>query len=355
MKILYAVQGTGNGHITRARVMAKAFNMRDEVEVDFIFSGRSKEQYFDMQVFGNYKTFQGLTFVTSFGAIDQWRTFKSLKLKQFIQDITRLDLGAYDLLLNDFEPVTAWAAKRQGIPSISISHQAAFCHPIPRQEMRLFDKLITRYFAPTDIQLGVHWYHFGFPILPPFIDIQIAEKTSDKGILVYLPFEEIDTIRRTLQTFSEYDFVSFHPSIKQTYYQDNIVWHPPAKRSFHRALSRCEGVIANAGFELASECLQLNKCMLLKPLFGQFEQISNAYTLSTLGLCQFMRVLDSDVIENWLDSEAPEKIQFSSDPNPLIDWLLKKQWGNTQGLCAELWRNVNFSPAVMHQLAQMHY
>mgnify|MGYP002700608893 CR=1 FL=1 len=48
MKILYAVQGTGNGHITRARVMAKAFNMRDEVEVDFIFSGRSKEQYFDL-------------------------------------------------------------------------------------------------------------------------------------------------------------------------------------------------------------------------------------------------------------------------------------------------------------------
>lgn len=354
MKILYAVQGTGNGHITRARVMAKAFNVREEVEVDFIFSGRNKEQYFDMQVFGNYRTFQGLTFATSFGAVDQWRTFKSLQLKQFIRDITLLDLSAYDLLLNDFEPVTAWAAKRQGIPSISISHQAAFYHPIPRQEMSLFDKLISRYFAPTNIQLGVHWYHFGFPILPPFIDIQFAEKTSDKSILVYLPFEEIDTIGQTLQAFSEYNFVSFHPSIKQTYRQDNIVWHPTATLPFRGALTRCEGVIANAGFELASECLQLNKRMLLKPLLGQFEQISNAYTLSTLGLCQFMRALDSEVIENWLESETPEKIQFSSDPNLLIDWLLKKQWGDTQGLCTELWRNVNFPPAVMQQLAQLH-
>ena len=352
MKILYAVQGTGNGHITRARVMAKALIMRKEVEVDFIFSGRNKDQYFDMQVFGHYRTFQGLTFVTSFGAIDRWKTLKSLRLKQCIQDIKQLDLSSYDLLLNDFEPVSAWAAKRQGIPSISISHQAAFCHPIPRQEMSLIDKLITRYFAPTDIRMGVHWYHFGFPILPPFIDISPAENTLEKTILVYLPFEEIDTIGQTLQTFSEYDFVSFHPSVKHTYHQDNIAWHPTGKLPFRIALSRCEGVIANAGFELASECLQLNKRMLLKPLLGQFEQMSNAYTLSSLGLCQFMRVLDSDVIENWLGSVTPEKILFSSDPNPLIDWLLKKQWNNTQELCADLWRNVNFPPAVIHQLAQ---
>ena len=354
MKILYAVQGTGNGHITRARVMAKAFNMREEVEVDFLFSGRDKEQYFDMQVFGNYRTFHGLTFATSFGAVDRWKTFKSLKISQFIQDITQLDLSAYDLLLNDFEPVTAWAARRQGIPSISISHQAAFCHPIPQQEMGVIDKLVTQYFAPTDIQLGVHWYHFGFPILPPFIDIQYSGKTSDKKILVYLPFEEIGTISQSLQTFSEYDFVSFHPSIKQTYHQDNIVWHPTAKHSFQKALSSCDGVIANAGFELASECLQLNKRLLLKPLLGQFEQISNAYTLSTLGLCQFMRDLNSDIIGDWLESETPEKIRFSSDPNPLIDWLLKKQWGNTQELCVTLWRKVNFPPAVTHQLAQFH-
>ncbi|MFQ3189944.1 MAG: hypothetical protein ACI936_001070 [Paraglaciecola sp.] len=354
MKILYAVQGTGNGHITRARVMAKAFAMRGDVDVDFIFSGRDKDKYFDMQVFGNYRTLQGLTFVTSDGAINYWKTIKSLKLRQCIRDINLLDLGGYDLLLNDFEPVTAWAAKRQGIPSISISHQAAFCHAIPHQEMRTTDKLVNRYFAPTDIQLGVHWYHFGFPILPPFIDVQSSEIILDKSILIYLPFEEINAIQQTLQSCEEFDFVSFHPSVQKVYTQGNIVWHPIAKMTFGKALSQCQGVIANAGFELASECLQLKKRMLLKPLLGQFEQVSNAHTLSALGLCRLMKTLEIDVIKSWLQSDTPETIHFSSDPNTLIDWLLKKQWEDTQGLCASLWREVRYPPNVMLQLSQLY-
>ncbi|MBP7664242.1 MAG: glycosyltransferase, partial [Shewanella sp.] len=39
MRILYGVQGTGNGHLSRARVMAKAL-MKQDIEVDFLFSGR---------------------------------------------------------------------------------------------------------------------------------------------------------------------------------------------------------------------------------------------------------------------------------------------------------------------------
>ena len=61
MKILYGIQGTGNGHITRARVMAKAFKQRN-VEVDYLFSGRPADQYFDMDVFGDYRVFEGVTF-----------------------------------------------------------------------------------------------------------------------------------------------------------------------------------------------------------------------------------------------------------------------------------------------------
>lgn len=45
MKILYGVQGTGNGHIARARAMSKAFESHD-VQVDFLFSGRAPENTF---------------------------------------------------------------------------------------------------------------------------------------------------------------------------------------------------------------------------------------------------------------------------------------------------------------------
>ena len=49
MRLLYGVQGTGNGHIARARIMAAALAQRDDINVDFVFTGRPPEKYFDME------------------------------------------------------------------------------------------------------------------------------------------------------------------------------------------------------------------------------------------------------------------------------------------------------------------
>lgn len=50
MRILYGVQGTGNGHLSRARVMAKAL-VEHNIQVDFLFPGRKPEDFFDMECF----------------------------------------------------------------------------------------------------------------------------------------------------------------------------------------------------------------------------------------------------------------------------------------------------------------
>ena len=57
---------------------------------------------------------------------DYAKTALSNNLVQFCKEVKQLDLSSYDLVLNDFEPVTAWAAKQQNKPSIGISHQNAF-------------------------------------------------------------------------------------------------------------------------------------------------------------------------------------------------------------------------------------
>src|SRR5690606_32265718 len=54
MKILYGVQGTGNGHITRTRAMARELGKRS-VAVDYLFSGRPADKFFDMEEFGDYR------------------------------------------------------------------------------------------------------------------------------------------------------------------------------------------------------------------------------------------------------------------------------------------------------------
>ena len=49
----------------------------------------------------------------------------------FIQDVNALDLSRYDMVITDFEPVSAWAARMQNKPCIGIGHQYAFQYAIP--------------------------------------------------------------------------------------------------------------------------------------------------------------------------------------------------------------------------------
>ena len=92
MRILYGVQGTGNGHITRARTMARAL-ADSSLEVDYLFSGRPREKYFDMEPFGEFRTLRGLTFHWSNGRINSFKTVLNNNLIHFMRDVRQLDLS----------------------------------------------------------------------------------------------------------------------------------------------------------------------------------------------------------------------------------------------------------------------
>ena len=80
MKILYGVQGTGNGHVTRARALNKYFH-HFGIHVDFLFSGREQHRYFDMAEFGDqWRSAKGLTFSYSAGRIKVLATKKAAEV-----------------------------------------------------------------------------------------------------------------------------------------------------------------------------------------------------------------------------------------------------------------------------------
>lgn len=354
MKILYGIQGTGNGHITRARVMAKAFKDRG-VDVDYIFSGRPADQFFDMDIFGDYRCFEGLTFKTSQGQVQNFETFQQAHLLKMYKDIQALDVSMYDLIINDFEPITAWAGKlaKHGkkVPVINISHQASFMHhKVPVKGMGWLDKQLVRYFAPADIHLGVHWYHFGETILPPFIEHSDIEchnfneaEQEQQDILVYLPFEDIKQIIDVLNGQHKQRFVVYHPEVTEEVEEAAVRLKKPSRQGFLNDLQNCSGVIANAGFELSSEALTMGKKLLLKPLKGQFEQASNAETLRQMGLATVMDSLDDEAIDAWLLKGNNESINYPSDPTPVVDWLLAGNYEDPISLCQRLWRNIGLN------------
>src|SRR5882757_8303257 len=105
MKILYAIQGTGNGHISRAREIVPL--LQKYGELDLVISGTEAEMKLPQPV--KY-TFHGFSFVFgSKGGVDKWATYKLMDLKQLWKDMHAIPLKEYDLIINDFEPVTAWA------------------------------------------------------------------------------------------------------------------------------------------------------------------------------------------------------------------------------------------------------
>lgn len=341
MKILYGIQGTGNGHITRARALVPELR-KAGIDMDFIFSGRPRQDFFDMDTFGNdYRCFSGLSLMTENGRLNTLKTLKENHFRQFIRDVNNLDLDVYDVVLSDFEPVTAWAAKLQGKTSIGISHQCAFLHNVPKIKGYPAAKTLMKIFAPTQVSIGLHWHHFDQAILPPLIEPHHRKPVIADKIVVYMGFEEITDIVAFLKPHEQYRFVIYAkvPAI-QTLGNMTI---KPLSTEFHRDLEDASGVISNAGFELASECLYLGKKLLVKPLLGQYEQLSNALALQTLGRGTVMDSLDSSVLASWLGEAQQTPVDYPNTARHLAQWLAAGNWQNTGTLVSDLWQGIDSS------------
>ncbi|GAB6140091.1 glycosyltransferase family protein [Methylosoma difficile] len=340
MRIFYGVQGTGNGHITRARVMAKELKAAG-IDVTYQFTGRPAEKYFDMEVFGDYQVRTGLTFSSKNGQVSYFKTALQSKPIAFINDIKTLDFSSYDLVISDFEPVTAWAAKLKGKKVLGIGHQYAFNHDIPKSGADPIAALIMRNFAPADVSVGLHWHHFGQAILPPIIETpQMPENVIHNKIVVYLPFENPHDVIKLLSPFTRFLFEIYSPEVVASTVP-HIQCHPLSLEGFKRDLHSCAGIISNAGFELIGEALQLGKKILLKPLHAQMEQISNAAALQQLGYGHVMHDMDAAAIEHWLHERHATHITYPNTAQAVVQWIMAGMPVMDRDYIENVWADVN--------------
>lgn len=341
MKVFYGVQGTGNGHITRARSIASEMKKFD-IEVDFLFSGRPVNKYFDMQVFGNYSTAKGVTFNISNGQVNLIKTGLEVDIYQLFKDINQLDLSVYDVVISDYEPITSWAAKQQNIPVVGIGHQYAFDYNIPKQGFNTISSSIMKKFAPTNIGVGLHWHHFDQPILPPIINTYFTNSAyADNKIVVYLPFENQDQVVKLLAPFTDFQFTVYAPDYHPPRLHNHIQYNLPTSVGFKNDLQSCAGVICNAGFELVSESLVLGKKLLVKPVTGQAEQCSNAHALEQLRYGVRMDTLNSSIVSNWLNTTESTRVYYPNVAYNIVERLyidkpildphnIQQLWDSTQ-------------------------
>lgn len=340
MKILYGVQGTGNGHITRARMMQRSFAQladSESVTVDFLFSGREPDEFFDMECFGDYLYRRGLSFVTESGSIRIGKTVVANNLAIFIRDVFSLPIDDYDLIVTDFEPVTAWAGRLRGKKVIGLGHQYAFLHDIPTANRQFHATMIMRYFAPAATGIGLHWHHFDQAILPPIIDHKLTAKESNGKVLVYLPFEDQKRVSALLNQLEDYQFIQYSSELKDGQ-QRNVALRKACHDGFKDSMAGASAVICNAGFELVSECLNLQLPILVKPVNGQMEQQSNAKALEVLAYASSIQTLDLSLIKTWLARDKPTpSIHYPDVAKSIVDWLINSDHSDPAGLSRRLW------------------
>ena len=111
-KVLYAFQGTGNGHASRALVLLPVLMKVAEVkiaicgtenEIDFPFP---IDYYFQAPVFVFGKN----------GGIDWVKSFQKSKVFGMNKQVKSFPYKDFDLIINDFEPISARIGKKRNIP-----------------------------------------------------------------------------------------------------------------------------------------------------------------------------------------------------------------------------------------------
>lgn len=366
MRLLYGVQATGNGHISRARAL-RYHLAQAGCQIDFIFSGRPADRLFDMAEFGQYQVRRGLSFVSQAGQLQLWQTARQADVPQLWQDIQQLNTRRYDLVLTDYEPITAWAARRQGTPVLALGHQYGLHQPVPLDGFGWWQRRLLANFAPARQQIGLHWHHFDSVasdrrvILPPVVHLVAGtEATTDcmqagaqdnaGFVLVYLPFESPQDIVSWLAPLSNWRFKVYGVGALDSALP-HVSFMPASVQRFQQDLRHCQAVISNAGFELISESLQLKKKILVKPLQGQPEQSANAAALQQLQLADSCPQLNSGKIESFLQCyQSALQVQYPDVAAAISRWLMAGQWFDVSPL-ASLWQQVQFTPAAPLPLA----
>ena len=325
LKILYAVQGTGNGHLSRAMDVIPC--LQKHGEVDILVSGIQGDLELPFKV--KYKL-TGLSFIFGKkGGVDLFKTVMKSNLPKLIKSIRKLPVEDYDVVINDFEPVSAWACYFKHKKCIGLSHQSAVLDkhfPLPDEEDRK-GKLILKNYAPADLFYGFHFYSVGDNIFTPVIRVHVRNrKVTDKGhYTVYLPAYDDKTLINRLSAFPTIKWDVYSKHCKKKKVLNKITIQPIDNEGFTASMASGSGVLCGAGFETPAEALFLNKKLLVVPMKNQYEQQLNAAALKKMGVPVIKRLNPkyTDVISNWLVNGKVIPVQYPDRTQEIVDRIFE--------------------------------
>lgn len=325
MKILYGIQGTGHGHISRAREIIPILSQK--ADVDIVLSGYNCNMKLE-NVEVLHKRGISLTY-DSAGSVSYLKTALNLKPITFIRDINNLNVRKYNLIISDFDPVTAWASQQKNVFSVALSHQASFVSgnsPRPPRKSVIGEQIL-KHFAPCSTPIGFHFKRYDSFILPPIIRRDVRSLSTEKGnhVTVYLPAFDHQFLLQKFLMIPQVEWHIFSPDCKSTYSAMNVTIHPVGNKTFLDSMKASFGVITGAGFETCAEAMFLGKKLLAIPIANQYEQYCNAAALKKMGVQTTRKIDESfvDLVKHWIDETPAVQLSEIADTAKLVDLLLE--------------------------------
>ncbi len=303
-KLFYSMAGEGRGHATRVRTIVES--LRSEHEVSLFASGAAfdllEAAYADSEV--RVHRIPGLFFHYTGRRLSIWKTTKAAiaylaRLPGLISSMERLVRSEQpDLVITDFEPSLARAARRAKVPFVSLDHQHFLVvndlSSLPRTlrwKARFMGWVVGLYYSGQAKSIVSSFYfpplrrgyedvvQIGVLMRPGVIEArrrQGGNAEHGQHVVVYLRrfadpnvIEALANCGRDVRIYG----LGEKPS------EGRLSYHPVSEDGFLQDLATCDALISNAGNQLVGEALFLHKPCFVFPEAGNSEQSINAHFL----------------------------------------------------------------------------
>jgi uncharacterized protein (TIGR00661 family) len=306
-KILYGVHGTGHGHAVRALTIARHFAGLGH-EFHFISHGTGADilrREFPVTDVPNPETpirdHKVAVAATIYSSL-KVRCQSNTHLRQILQLMERFQP---DATLSDYEYFVPQAARRAGLPCLSVDHQHVITccrHQVPWNQYLSYlatARAVRAYFSQASDYLVISFFRppvrpgVRARILPPLLRETVRARQPQAGGHV-VAYQGYTTFKRFLP------FLRAIPSRVMVYGFDatgtdgNLQFKKNSETGFLDDLSACRYVVCGGSHTLISEALYYGKPVISFPIQGAFEQTLNAIYLERLGYGRQINGLNPD-------------------------------------------------------------
>jgi uncharacterized protein (TIGR00661 family) len=357
-RIAISVCGEGRGHATRIATLVELLELEHDVLVytsadAYVFlRDRFAAGHDRVEV----RQIPGIVFQYTGGRLDVMRSIAvgfdyQARLLGPVVDrlIGELDAFGADLAITDFEPALPRAAKRLGIPLVSVDHQHFLLaydldslpwslrwnawlmgHAVWLYVADATDTVVSAFFRPPLRRGWEHVVQVG-PLLRTAIT---SQRPSDGGfVLSYLrrhtPFSAVEALADCGMPVRVY-------GLGRREHVGNVSFHAIDERRFIEDLSTCSAVVAAAGNQLIGESLHFGKPMLVLPERSHAEQLMNSHFLAGMGCGEFMLLeeVNQSRVRTFLDGRgrfAPALAGLAGrmDGTPEVLRVIRRRLGNS--------------------------